>query len=300
MGVGNEELVNPIVFFGGCRLFATPASFLSTVFAQRLALDVTAVTECDDHVGRCDQILRAQVERTVFHKAASGTELSLAKLLFDRCQFIANDGGDALGLAQNIEQVFDLAHHLFVFSNDLVLLQARQALQAHLQNLVRLRVTQTVQAIAAHADRFVQPVGAVIISIDHATVGTRTSQHFAHQLAVPRLGHQLGLGDRRCGRIADDADELVNICQRHRQALEHMTAFARLAQGKDGTARNDLAPMLQEDLYQVFQIAQLWLAVDQSHHVDTKRVLQLGLLVQVVQHHLGHFAALQLNHQAHA
>jgi hypothetical protein len=42
------------------------------------------------------------------------------------------------------------------------------------------------------------------------------------------------------------------------------------------------------------------LAVDQRHHVHAEGVLQLGLLVQVVEHHLGHFAALELDHQAHA
>ena len=58
--------------------------------------------------------------------------------------------------------------------------------------------------------------------------------------------------------------------------------------------------MLQEDADQVFQIAQAWLAVDQRHHVHAERVLQLRLLVQVVQYHFGHFAALELNDEAHA
>ena len=48
------------------------------------------------------------------------------------------------------------------------------------------------------------------------------------------------------------------------------------------------------------QVAQLRLAVDQRDHVDAEGVLQLRLLVQVVQHHLGHFAALELDHHAHA
>ena len=48
------------------------------------------------------------------------------------------------------------------------------------------------------------------------------------------------------------------------------------------------------------QVAQPRLAVDQRHHVDAEGVLQLRLLVQVVQHHLGHFAALELDHHAHA
>jgi hypothetical protein len=38
MRVGNEELINPIVFLGLRRLLAAPAAFLSAVFRKRLAL----------------------------------------------------------------------------------------------------------------------------------------------------------------------------------------------------------------------------------------------------------------------
>jgi len=51
---------------------------------------------------------------------------------------------------------------------------------------------------------------------------------------------------------------------------------------------------------QLAQVAQLGAAVDQRHHVDAEGVLQLRLLVQVVEHHLGHFAALELDHHPHA
>jgi hypothetical protein len=45
-------------------------------------------------------------------------------------QFVADDRGDALGLGQDVQQVGDLGHHLAVLADDLVLLQAGQALQA--------------------------------------------------------------------------------------------------------------------------------------------------------------------------
>ena len=59
MRVGDKELVDPIVFFGGGRLLATATAFLRAVFAQRLALDIATVAECDDHVGRGDQVFGA-------------------------------------------------------------------------------------------------------------------------------------------------------------------------------------------------------------------------------------------------
>jgi hypothetical protein len=104
------------------------------------------------HVGGRDQVFGAEVEGTVFHQTAPRAQswywpnscLMVAEL-------VADDGGDALGLGQDVQQVVDLGHHFLVFGNDLVLLQAGQALQAHLQNFLRLRVRQAVQAVCAHA-----------------------------------------------------------------------------------------------------------------------------------------------------
>jgi hypothetical protein len=79
-----------------------------------------------------------------------------------------------------------------------------------------------------------------------------------------------------------------------------MAAFARLAQLEHRAPRHDLAAVVEEDLDEVLQIANARLPVDEGDHVDAERVLQLGLLVQVVQHDLGHLAAAQLDHHAHA
>ena len=79
-----------------------------------------------------------------------------------------------------------------------------------------------------------------------------------------------------------------------------MAPVACFAQLKHGAASDHFTAMLQKDFNQLFEVAQLGLAVDQRHHVHTEGVLQLRLLVEVVEHHLGHFAALEFNHQAHA
>ena len=79
-----------------------------------------------------------------------------------------------------------------------------------------------------------------------------------------------------------------------------MAALARLAQIEYRTACHHFAAVVQKDFDQVLQVAELGLAIDQGHHVHAKGVLQLRLLVQIVQHHLGHFTSLQFNHQAHA
>ena len=300
VGVGDEELVDPVVFLGRRGLLAAPATLLRPVLAQRLALDIAAVAERDHHVGRGDQVFGAQVKGAVLDLAASRADLALAKFVADEREFVGDDGRDTFRLGQDVEQVLDLGHHFLVFSDDLVLLQPGQALQAHLQDFLRLRVRQAVQAVVAHAVLFFQPVRAVVVGIDHAAVSAGAGEHLANQLAVPGARHQFGLGHRRCGRVADDSDEFVDVGQCHGQAFEHVAAFARLAQREYRAARHHFPAVLQEDADQVLQVAQLGLAVDQRHHVDAEGVLQLRLLVQVVQHHLGHFAALELDHQAHA
>ena len=135
----------------------------------------------------------------MLHQTAACAELGLAEFLLHMAQFVTNDDRHALRLGQNVQEVFNLGHHFFVLSHDLVLFQTGQALQTHLQNFLRLRVRQAVQAIAAHAVLFFQAIGAVVVGIDDAAIRTGTCQHLAHQLAVPGARHQLGLGHGRCG-----------------------------------------------------------------------------------------------------
>jgi hypothetical protein len=92
----------------------------------------------------------------------------------------------------------------------------------------------------------------------------------------------------------------VDVGQRHGQAFEHMAALARLAQLEHCPSRHHLAAVFEEDLQQQLEVAQLGLAVDERDHVDAEAVLQLRLLVEVVEHHLGHFTALQVDDHAHA
>ena len=140
MRVGNEDLVNPVIFLGGRGLLAPAAALLSAVFIQRLALDVTRVAERDHHVGGGDEVFRGQVLRIGFDGGAAHAFRRLAKFGFQRRQLVANDGRDARRAGQNVQQVFNLRHDLLVFGHDLVLLKARETLQVHLQNFLRLRV----------------------------------------------------------------------------------------------------------------------------------------------------------------
>ena len=65
-------------------------------------------------------------------------------------------------------------------------------------------------------------------------------------------------------------------------------------------ARDDLAPVQQEELEELLEVEQPRLAVDERDHVHAEAVLQLRQLVQVVQDDLGDLAALELDDDAHA
>src|SRR5690606_15994871 len=126
------------------------------------------------------------------------------------------------------------------------------------------------------------------------------AQHFAHQRRVPATRHEFLACHGRRGRRLDDGDELVDIRERHRQTFQHVTPFARLAQLEHGTTGDHFAPVRQEVVDHLLEIEQTRLAVDQRHQIDAEGILKLRVLEKVVEHDLGHFAALELDHEPHA
>ena len=58
--------------------------------------------------------------------------------------------------------------------------------------------------------------------------------------------------------------------------------------------------MTQEGVQELLQVEQLGLAIDQGHHVHAEAVLQLGQLKQLVEYHLRHFVALELDNGTHS
>ena len=88
MGVGDEQVVDEIVFLGRRRLLAAPAALLRAVFVQRLGLDVAGVRQRHHHVFGRDQVFHAHVLRCA-------STISLRRLspnwACDRRQFVADD-----------------------------------------------------------------------------------------------------------------------------------------------------------------------------------------------------------------
>jgi hypothetical protein len=127
-----------------------------------------------------------------------------------------------------------------------------------------------------------------------------TREHFLHELRAPRAPHEPALGDGRSGCGLDDRDHFVDVGERDGEAFEHMGAIARLAQVVHRAPRDHLAAVAQERFQELLQVEQPRLAVDERDHVHAERLLHRRELVEIVQHDLRHFAALQLDDSPHA
>ena len=90
------------------------------------------------------------------------------------------------------------------------------------------------------------------------------------------------------------------LIERDLEAFENVGARFGLAQLELDPAPDDVAAEVDEMLDHVEQAQHLRPAGDDRQRDDAERLLQLGLLEQVVQHDLADFAALELDHDAHA
>ena len=126
MRVGDKQGIDEVIFFHRRGLLAASAALLRAIIGNRLILDIAGVRHRHDHLFGGDQIFHRHF-LTVNDDL--GTAL-VAKLLLHLIEFSRDNRRYTLGFIENIEEVADLFHDLFVLGNNLVLLQSRQALQA--------------------------------------------------------------------------------------------------------------------------------------------------------------------------
>ena len=87
--------------------------------------------------------------------------------------------------------------------------------------------------------------------------------------------------------------------ERDLQTFEDVGTRFRFPKLELGAPANDLAAEFDEVLEDVEERQHLGPATDDGEHDDAERRLQLRVLVEVVEHHLRHFAALQLDDDSH-
>ncbi len=184
--------------------------------------------------------------------------------------------GDALRLGQDVEQVDDLVHHLLVFGNDLVLLQAGQALQAQFQDRLGLGFGQAV-ALGRQAELRRQPSGREASEAARSSISSTTGA--APQCAPSgRPWHPAGVGAAliraMISSTLDSATARPSRMWPRSRALRSSNTVRRVTTSRRCDRKHSSICL---------QVQQARLAVDQRHHVHAEGVLQLGLLVQVVE-----------------
>ena len=280
MGVGHEQAGDEILVAGRHAGAALAAAALGPVGRERHALHVAGMRHGHHHVLAGDQVLvlDAAVEVDDLGPARGG------ELLADLDQLLLHDGLDAHPRAQDVEIVGDLVGERLQLVADLVAAQSREALQAQVEDGAGLGLGQAVGAVLG------DPVARVVHQRDQRR----------DVVGRPVAAHQGLAGRVRVRRGPDQADHLVDVGDRDGEAAQDVRPLAGLAEEELGPAGDDLLAEIHEGLEQVLQVHQLGAAAVQRHHVAAEGRLQRREPVELVQHHVGHGVALDLDDDAHA
>ena len=202
----------------------------------------------------------------------------------DLGELVLDDRHDPRARAQDVEIVRDLVGELLQLVADLVAAERGKALQAQVEDGAGLRLREAV--------------GAVLVDAVARVVDERDQRRDVARRPV--AAHQRLAGGVRIRRRADEADDLVDIGDRDREAAQHVGALARLVEQELGAAGDDLLAEIDEGPDEVLQRHQLRPAAVQRHHVGAEARLQRRVAVELVQHHVGDRVALELDDDAHA
>ena len=112
--------------------------------------------------------------------------------------------------------------------------------------------------------------------------------------------HQAGASVVDRGRCPDQRDDVVEGVERLEVAAQDVRALLRLAQAVGGPTLDDLDLVRDPVADELLEGQRARHAIDEGEHVGAEVVLQLGVLEELVQHHLRHGIALELDDQAHA
>ncbi|MNF41326.1 hypothetical protein D3C84_223490 [compost metagenome] len=286
--VGNQQVSDVVLVLDTGGRLALAATTLRLISAQRLRFGVTGVGDGHHPLFFGDQVTQGQIQAGVENLGAPG----IAELGLDRFQFFANHFHQAHCAGEDADQLADLGENFLVFGQQLLVLQAGQAVQAQLEDGLGLLRRQVVLAVAQAVLR--------LEGFRTAGIGAGAFDHGFHRGGFPGGGNQRFLGFGRARRGLDQGDHRVDVGQRNGLAFEDMATLTRLAQFEHGAPGNHFAAVQDEGFEHVLEIEDFRLAVDQRHHVDAEHALHLGLGVEVVEDHLRHFAAAQLDDDAHA
>ncbi len=88
-------------------------------------------------------------------------------------------------------------------------------------------------------------------------------------------------------RRPDQGHHLIQLIQGHSQPFKDMGSLLGFSQIKPGSPEDHILAMLDKMFQQFFNGKKLWTLVDHRKKNNTKARLHVGVLVELVDHHLG-------------
>ncbi len=206
----NEQLLDEIFFVTTETRNPPSAPPLLPVRRRRETLDVAAVRDADHHVLVGNQVLRLEIHRGVDDLRAA----LVAVLRTHRFELFLDDRNHLGRIRKNALELGDQIERLFVLLFDLVALQPGQALQAHLQNGLRLHLAELELLLEAR-----RSLGWIFAGADGFDDGVDVVERDA--IALEDVGPLLRLVEIEPGAAHDDVftvlDEVVHeLLERHR------------------------------------------------------------------------------------
>ena len=279
VGVDDVDLRHEVLVAGAHPGAALAAAALGAVGHQRDALDVAAVADGDHHVLALDEVLDVVLELTLLDLGAA----RVGELLLHLEKLAAENVEQPLARAQDVEIIGDATGDLLELLGDLVAFQAGEAMQAQVEDRLRLGLAEPVVAV--------DDAGAGVV--DELDQGPDHADR-------PGLRHQLLARRGGIGGGADERDDRIEVDHREGQADEHVGAVARLAELERRAPADDLLAKLDERGDHVLERHELGPAAFERQHVGAERGLQRGEAEKLVEHDLGDGVALELDDDAQA
>ena len=144
-------------------------------------------------------------------------------------------------------------------------------------------------------------LGLQLVDLEPGELGQpHVEDGIALLLAQPEPLAELRVGLGRVVRAPDDLDDLVDVVDGDLEAFEDVLPRLRRLEVELGPPDDDLVPVLDVPLQQLLQVHHLGRALVEGEHDDAEGGLHRGVLVELVQHHVGDGIALQVDDDPHA
>ena len=172
-------------------------------------------------------------------------------------------------------------------------------LLAHDQALARLR-REDVVVVSDARHQLVELIDDLLVLEGGETAQLHVEDRGRLDLIDLEQRHEAGPCVIDRGRGADERNNLIERIEGLEVAAQDVGALLGLAQAVAGAALDNLDLVGDPRAHELLDAEGAGHSIDQGEHVGAEGLLQLGVLVEVVEHDLRDCIALQLDDQAHA